>query len=171
MAGAAGDVTLTAFNADDLEIGSVSFTVLDDAVLTSIVGVRDLTTYVSPEVTSSIGVDNLIINDQYGREFKLTGTEGAIVSFESDTDALTLDTNQISADGTLTADITGTLIAGTATVVIDLVADIDNPVVLDSYTVDFTNVTGIAAGDATISFVLDNGNDAGSVLVTVPDVV
>jgi hypothetical protein len=149
LAGGAGDVTLTASNyiPDEdttIEVGTVTFTVLDDAVLTSIVGVQDLTTNVSPDVTTSIGVDNLIVNDQYGREFTLTGNEGAFVSL-SDTDALTLDTSVISADGTLTADITGTDVAGTATATIDLVADITDPTsaVIDSYTVDFTNVTNI----------------------------
>ncbi|MGV8906633.1 MAG: hypothetical protein ACOH15_08540 [Acetobacterium sp.] len=139
LEGNPGEVTLTAYNPDDEEIGSVTFEVLEDAEPLSITGVKDITTTVTPNVATTIGAENLIIVDQYGRDFILNENEGATVSFKSETTALTLSGAIDSATGKAT--VTGTDIAGTATVVIALT---DDGVLVPggAFNVAITNLTG-----------------------------
>ena len=158
LAGATGIVTLEATDGTDA-FGSVTFEVLADAALTSITGVKDLTTKVSEAVGTTIGKENLIIKDQYGRDYTLIGSEGALVYFKSGAStALTLNdgtakTGVAIDDGAAVIDATtgkttatGTATAGTSTLVIALVTNTAAPataVAGGTFEVAITNETNI----------------------------
>jgi putative cell wall-binding protein len=156
LAGAAGEVTLKATDGATEEFGSVTFEVLADAVLTSIAGVKDLTTKVSEGVATDIAKENLVINDQYGRDYTLATTEGALVYFKSGSSTALAITGVTGADidnagvvdaTTGKATITGTATSGSSTLVIALVtntADTSTAVAGGTYEVTITNETDVA---------------------------
>ncbi len=137
------------------DIGSVSFEVLANAELTSIAGVKDLTAKVSDGVATTIGKENLVIKDQYGRDYTLSGSQGALVYFKAGSSAALAITGKTGADidnggiidaTTGKATITGTATAGTSTLVIALVTntvDSTTAVAGGTYEVSITNETNI----------------------------
>jgi len=155
LAGTAGEVTLKATDGATKEFGSVTFEVLANAELTSIAGIKDLTTKVSEGVATTIGKENLIIKDQYGRDYTLSGTEGALVYFKSGSSTALNITGASGADidnaavvnaTTGKATITGTATAGSSTLVIALATNIGTPataVAGGTYEVTITNETNI----------------------------
>jgi hypothetical protein len=141
LAGAAGEVTLTATDGASKEYGSVTFEVLADAEPTTIAGLKDFTANVSEGVATNLKVENLIVKDQYGRDYDLSGTEGAKAYFKSGSStALNIAANTGAVTGAdlangakMTNDnttdyaiFTGTATAGSSVIVIQLLSDVDN---------------------------------------------
>lgn len=161
LAGGTGEVTLTATDGVSKEYGSVTFEVLAAAEPTTIAGLKDFTANVSEGVATNLKVENLIVKDQYGRDYELSGTEGAKAYFKSGSStALTIAANSGAVTGAdlatgakMTNDnttdyaiFTGTATAGSSVVVIQLLSNVNNDATAvdgGKYEVTITNTTNI----------------------------
>lgn len=119
-----------------------SVDVLAAAVPTKITAVKDLATVLTKDAVATIDPSNVVVKDQYGRDFELSGSQGIAVYVKDgsetsvdvqhtagDVTAAALATaGLVTADGTTSvATLTGTATTGTENVVLQLVSDTAAP--------------------------------------------